>query len=186
MTNIKFIIIAAVSVDGVIGIDNEIPWRIPEDFRHFRNTTIGNMLLVGYNTFHLLPPKAFEEREYMVVCGDNPVTDHSSSVYQFHDLSTILDLLNDEKTDIPKVFVAGGAMIYDSMIDYCDECIITWVNNLYPKGNKRFPIDKLFANFVPYDDWNFQNTNDNWQKSSNGMLYKITHYRKLVDLNSKK
>ena len=75
-------------------------------------------------------------------------------------------------------------MVYDSLIDYCDECIITWVNNLYPKGNKRFPIDKLFTNFVQYDNWGWENTNDKWQKSSTGFLYKITNYRKLVDLNT--
>lgn len=66
MANLKYIIIAAVNVDGVIGIDNQIPWRIPEDFQHFRRTTMGNMLLVGYNTFITLPEKAFEGGKYMV------------------------------------------------------------------------------------------------------------------------
>jgi len=181
----KLIIIAAVSVDGVIGIDNEIPWRIPEDFKHFRNTTMDNMLLVGYNTFKTLPPKAFEGREYIVLNADQPIED-LVGIYQFRELDTIFNLLKNPNIDFNKLFIAGGAMVYDSMIDYCDECIITWVNNLYPKGNKRFPIDKLFANFVPYDNWNWQNTDDNWQKSSTGMLYKVTYYRKLVDLNSRK
>ena len=90
MTNCKFILIAAVSVDGVIGIDNEIPWRIPEDFKHFRNTTMGNMLLVGYNTYKTLPAKAFEGREYMVVTGGNPIEDVSPDIYHFSELDTIL------------------------------------------------------------------------------------------------
>lgn len=171
MKNCKFILIAAVSVDGVIGIDNEIPWRIPEDFKHFRNTTMGNMLLVGYNTYKTLPAKAFEGRYYMVVTGGNPIEDVSPDIYHFRELDTILHLLNDEKTDIEKVFVAGGAMVYDTMIDHCDECIITWVNKSYPNGNKRFPIDKLFANFEVYSD-------QDWQTSKIGMLYKVTYYKK--------
>jgi len=171
MNNIKLIIIAAVSVDGVIGIDNEIPWRIPEDFKHFRNTTMGNMLLVGHNTFKTLPEKAFEGREYMVVCGDNPIYDHSCNVYQFSQLDTVLSLLYDEKTDIDRIFVAGGAMIYESLIDRCDECIITWVNNTYPNGNKKFPIVKLFTTFVPYSD-------QEWQMSKTGLQYKVTHYKR--------
>jgi dihydrofolate reductase len=172
MKDCKFILIAAVSVDGIIGIDNEIPWRIPEDFKHFRNTTMGNMLLVGYNTYKTLPAKAFEGREYMVVHGDNPIEyDKNPDIYHFSDLDTILYLLRDEKTDIEKIFVAGGAMVYDSLIDECDECIITWVNKTYPNGNKRFPIDKLFANFEVYSD-------QDWQKSTTGVLYKVTYYKK--------
>ena len=51
-------------------------------------------------------------------------------------------LLNDQKTDFEQIFVAGGAMVYDTLIDYCDEAIITWVNKIIPEGNKKFPIDK--------------------------------------------
>lgn len=171
MENCKFIIIAAVSVDGVIGIGNEMPWRIPEDFQHFRKTTMNNMLLVGYNTFITLPPKAFEGREYMVANGHNPISNTSKYCYHFYKLETILELLKDKRTDVDKVFIAGGARIYDAMIDYADEAIITWVNKNYPEGDKRFPIEKLFANFDLDKD-------DGWQLSKNNILFKITHYRK--------
>jgi dihydrofolate reductase len=175
MEHCKLIIIAAVSVDGVIGIDNEIPWRIPEDFKHFRNTTMGHMLLVGYNTYKTLPPKAFEGREYIVLNADQPIED-LVDIYQFRNLDMIFSLLNNPNNGVDKIFVAGGAMVYDTLIDYCDEAIITWVNLNLPNGNKRFPIDKLFTNFVAYDNWNC--ASDEWQKSKNNILYKITHYRK--------
>ena len=170
MEHCKLIIIAAVSVDGVIGIDDKMPWRIPEDFKHFRETTMGNMLLVGYTTYKTLPEKAFEGREYIVLNGSHPIEPRAES-YQFRHLDTILNTLNSPNNDVDKIFVAGGAMVYDTLIDYCDECIITWVNNLYPEGNKRFPIDKLFANFAVYHE-------NGWQNSKNNYLYKITYYRK--------
>jgi dihydrofolate reductase len=171
MEHCKLIIIAAVSVDGVIGIDNEIPWKIPEDFRHFRNTTMNHMLLVGYNTYKTLPPKAFEGREYIVLNNSIPITDLGPDIYQFKDLDMILPQLNSINCDVEKVFIAGGAMIYDSLIDYCDECIITWINKTIPNGNKRFPIVKLFTNFEVYSD-------QDWQTSKSGLQYKITFYRK--------
>jgi len=168
----KFIAIAAVSIDGVIGIDNEIPWRIPEDFKHFRNTTMGNVLLVGYNTYLSLPPKAFEGRDYIVLNGGNPFNhDDKSNIYQFKDFATVYELLSNDKSKLEKVFIAGGAMIYDTLIDYCDEAIITWVNKVIPNGNKKFPIDKLFANFEVIND-------GDWLKSSTGLLYKVTYYKK--------
>jgi dihydrofolate reductase len=179
MKHCKLTIIAAVSVDGVIGIDNEIPWRIPEDFQHFRKTTMGHMLLVGYNTFKTLPPKAFEGREYIVLNNSVPITDLGCDIYQFRDLDMILPQLNNINCDVHEVFVAGGAMIYDTLLDYCDECIITWVNINIPNGNKRFPIDRLFANFVAYEE-------NGWHLSKTNFLYKITHYRKQdIPLNEK-
>jgi len=171
MKNCKFIIIAAVSVDGIIGIDNEIPWRIPEDFKHFRNTTMGNMLLIGYNTYKMLPAKAFEGREYIVLTGGNPIEDISPFIYHFKDLDMIFSVLDSHNLDFDKIFVAGGEMIYNSLIDYCDEAIITWVNLNIPNGNKRFPIVNLFANFEVYSD-------QNWQTSKTGTQYKITFYKR--------
>jgi dihydrofolate reductase len=171
MKTVKFIIIAAVSVDGVIGIGNEIPWRIPEDFKHFRNTTMGNMLLIGYNTYKTLPAKAFEGREYIVLTGGNPIEDVSPDIYHFRKLDTILDLLADNKTNIEKIFIAGGAMVYESLIDYCDEAIITWVDKLIPNGDKKFPIVKLITNFEIYNE-------QEWQTSKTGERYKVVYYRK--------
>lgn len=169
----KFIAIAAVSVDGVIGIGNEIPWKLPEDFKHFRKTTMGNVLLVGYNTYLTLPEKAFEGRKYIVLTGDN-VVDYSQLkgdtrfCKDFEVAKYFIDAMNAEK-----VFIIGGAMVYESLIDWCDEAIITWVNKYYPNGTKRFPIEKLFTNFEELNnpDWN-------WKKAENGILYKITKYIK--------
>jgi dihydrofolate reductase len=166
----KLVIIAAVSVDGVIGIGDQMPWRIPEDFKHFRNTTMDNILLVGYNTYKTLPPKAFEGREYIVLNGHHPIED-LAGIYQFRNLDMIFSILDNKNLDFNKIFVAGGAQVYDSLIDYCDECIITWVNLNISEGNKRFPIDKLFANFAVYHE-------NGWQNSKNNILYKITYYRK--------
>ena len=168
---LKLIIIAAVSTDGVIGIDDNIPWKIPEDFKHFRETTINNMLIVGANTFKNLPAKAHENREFIVLNNGKRIDIKGSNYFQFSNIDIILHLLNDEKNNLDKVFVIGGASIYDLLIDYCDEAIITWVDKNFPNSNKKFPIDKLFANFTEYK-------NDGWKKSVSGLLYKITYYKK--------
>ena len=43
--------VAAMAKNRVIGRGNAIPWRIPEDFRFFKNTTMGGVLLMGRKTF---------------------------------------------------------------------------------------------------------------------------------------
>lgn len=167
----KFIAIAAVSLDGVIGIDDRIPWRIPEDFKHFRNTTMGSVLIVGRTTYLTLPKKAHEGREYVVLNGGDAIPDLDINDFQFSSIDTILYLLSSENTTLDKVFVIGGASIYEQMIDYCDEAIITFVDKLVPEGNKRFPLMKLLEEF--------ECTNSaNWETSRTGERYKIRYYKR--------
>lgn len=171
MEKIKLIIIAAVSVDGVIGIGDQIPWKIPEDFKHFREITMGNMLLVGATTFKTLPPKAHEGREFIILNGGDYIENLKKNCFQYKKFDYILELLSNGKNEFDKVYVIGGASIYDLMIDYCDEAIITWVDKTYPEGDKRFPIIKLISNFE------VQN-NGNWQTSKTGERYKIVYYKR--------
>jgi dihydrofolate reductase len=167
----KIIIIAAVSIDGVIGIGDNIPWRIPEDFKHFREVTMGNMLLVGATTFQTLPPKAHEGREFIILNSGEQMNLIGEQYRQFNDFKLVLDLLNNDKNDFDKVYVIGGASIYNLMIDYCDEAIITWVDQTYPEGDKRFPIVKLITNFTVVDK-------TDWMKSKNGYKFKYINYKR--------
>jgi len=169
----KLVIISAVSVDGVIGINNDIPWRIPEDFKHFRETTMGNVLIVGATTFKTLPPKAHEGREFIILNSGERLPLKGVPYYQFSDFDTVMNLLNHENVTLDKAFVIGGSSIYHLMMEYCDEAIITWVNKTFDdlKGAVMFPIDKLFANFDVYGD-------QDWQESKTGLSYKITYYKR--------
>ena len=146
----KFVIIAATSLDGVIGVDEKIPWRIPEDFKHFRETTMGHTLVVGYNTYLTLPPKAFDGRKYLILNSDiEPGVSYeidrddipTADVTQFKNMSVLMkhiDSLQDEN-----IFIIGGESIYNQFINDCDECVITLVNKTVPNGNKHFPIGEL-------------------------------------------
>lgn len=178
MENFKLIAIAAVSVDGAIGIDNEMPWRIPEDFKHFRNTTMGHVLIVGYNTYLSLPEKAFEGREYFVLCGNHRFETDRKNVYQFDNLQNLLLAIdNDQESFVDKkIFLAGGAMLYSTGLVYCDEAIVTWVNKLLPDANKRFPVSELITNFALTSP---ETEEDDWSESKTGMFYKINNYKRL-------
>ncbi len=47
-------VIAALARNGVIGIDNRLPWRLPEDLAHFKALTLGHPILMGRKTFESL------------------------------------------------------------------------------------------------------------------------------------
>lgn len=50
-------LILARAANGVIGKDNALPWRLPEDMAHFKRTTLGNPVIMGRKTWDSLPPK---------------------------------------------------------------------------------------------------------------------------------
>lgn len=165
----KLIIIAAVSTDGVIGIGDTMPWRIPEDFKHYRETTMGHTLIAGSTTFKTLPPKAHEGRKFIILSSKTDSELDKDKYFQFDKIENLLENIKDGEYN---VYVIGGESVYNQFIDHCDEAIITWVNKTYPEGDKKFPIDKLFANFDEYND-------EGWMKSkNNGLSYKITRYVK--------
>lgn len=51
MKNIHYIAIAAMAHNRIIGNAGKIPWHIPEDFAHFRETTKGHPIIMGRKTF---------------------------------------------------------------------------------------------------------------------------------------
>ena len=53
----KVAIIAAVARNDVIGHDNELLWRLPEDMAFFKRTTFGNPVIMGRKTWDSLPPR---------------------------------------------------------------------------------------------------------------------------------
>lgn len=171
----KLILISAVSINGIIGLDNEIPWHVPEDFKHYKDTTMGHPVIVGLNTYKTLPPKALENRDYLVLCGEgNLVENEKNNVHLFENIID-LDKYLERELHNETVYIAGGAMIYDQFIERCDECLITWINK-YIKFNsnqtpKYFPILKLFTIFT-------ENKTTGWLSSKNNIDYEIVNYIK--------
>ncbi len=141
-----FSIIAAVAKNGCIGIKNKIPWNIPEDFKYFKNTTMGKTVLMGENTFKSILGylgKPLPGRQTAVITLDRNFT-APEGVRVFFSLDEAWEKLKDED-----VFVCGGASIYRQTIDRADKLYITRVD-MEPDGDVFFPaIDEK----VWQEDW---------------------------------
>jgi len=173
----KLIIISAISSNGVIGIGSEIPWHVPEDFKHYRETTMGCPVIVGLNTFKTLPEKALEGRLYLVLCGEGKLFENDNN--NVHLFETMDDLKNYIDHDLVhydgNVYIAGGAMMYNQFIEVCDEVIITWIDKIVnfaaDADVKMFPILKLIKNFSCAEMGKILT-------SKKGVNYKIFKYKK--------
>ena len=128
----RVVMVAAVADNGVIGADGDIPWRIPEDFAHFKRTTLGQVLVMGRATFESIG-RPLPGRSTVVLTRD--ATWSTDGVAVAPSLSAALDLADDLSGD---VMVVGGALVYDEALHVADEQVLTWVH-LTPEGDTFYP-----------------------------------------------
>ena len=119
---------AIVACDGKLGIGkgNDIPWHIPEDFRHFKAETINKTILMGRKTFESLPTGALPKRRNVVLTRDKTFT--APNVEVIHDLYSYLETKAHMDGEI---MVIGGGQIYKALSDRLDSCIVTHVHGEY-------------------------------------------------------
>lgn len=97
-------IIAAVAKNGVIGIDNRLPFRLPEDLKRFKALTMNHPIIMGRKTWQSLP-RALPGRHNIVITRQAGFIAEGASVVA--DLDAALALTGDTPA-----FVIGGAEIY--------------------------------------------------------------------------
>ena len=94
--------IAAMSLNRVIGNGNQIPWHLPEDFKWFKATTTGHVIVMGRKTFESIG-RPLPNRETIVL---------SRSAFSFPGVKTISSLKElPSPTGDQRVFICGGAQI---------------------------------------------------------------------------
>ena len=122
-------LIAAVARNGVIGADGGIPWHLPEDFAHFKATTLGHTLVMGRATFDSIG-RPLPGRTTIVLTRDPGWT--ADGVLTARDLEEALALAEGD------VYVAGGATVYAAALPYADEQLLSEVD-LEPDGDTFYP-----------------------------------------------
>jgi dihydrofolate reductase len=133
----ELVLIAAVARNGVIGRDNDLPFRLPTDLKHFKALTLGHPVLMGRATFESIG-RPLPGRPNIVVSGDPDFRAEGCEVYP--DLDTAIDRGKMLADGLGKsaLFVIGGGQIYAQTIDDADRLEITHVA-LDADGATRFP-----------------------------------------------
>jgi dihydrofolate reductase len=124
------ILIAAVGANGVIGRDNDLPWRIREDLLHFKALTLGHTLVMGRKTYDSIGRPLPGRRTVVVTRQLDWSVD---GVEVAHDLDDALKLASGND-----LYVAGGGEIYRQALPYADRLELTEVDRS-PDGDVTFP-----------------------------------------------
>ena len=114
-------IIAAMSTNRVIGIENRLPWRLPADLKHFKSLTVGKPIVMGRKTWESLPG-LLPDRLHIVVTG-NPSYQAEGGVV-VHSIQEAIAAAGD----VPEIMIVGGAASYEQMIPSADRMYLTLVH----------------------------------------------------------
>ena len=124
-------IVAAIAENGVIGRNGGLPWRLPDDLKHFKKLTVDHTVIMGRKTFDEVK-RPLPNRRNVVITRDP--TFRSEGVTAVPSLEEALALGATEK----EVFVIGGGEIYRAALPYADRLDLTIVHASV-EGDTYFP-----------------------------------------------
>lgn len=125
--------IAAIGRNRVLGKDNDLPWHLPADFKHFKRTTLHHHCLMGRKTFESFNG-ALPKRVNIVVTRDAYYAASGATVV--HSIEEGIALARDAGEE--ELFVLGGGNIYEQCVPLYDRLYLTHVDAA-PEGDTYFP-----------------------------------------------
>ena len=125
-------LIVAIARNGIIGAGGALPWRVPEDLRHFKSVTMGHTLIVGRRTWCGLPP--LPGRRLVLLTRNNypggPCIAH-----------TIEDAIAAARETDPSPIVIGGAEVYRAALPHVSRFYLTEIDRDVD-GDTFFHLDR--------------------------------------------
>lgn len=127
-------LIAAVARNGVIGIDNRLPWQLPADLKHFKELTTGHTVIMGRKTWESLPDA------FRPLPGRLNIVVSRNAAYQAAGGSVVGSLPEalSAAGDTEMACMIGGAELYRQALPLADRLILTEIDQDYP-GDAFFP-----------------------------------------------
>ena len=143
--------ILAMAQNRVIGKNGGLPWpSIKEDFKWFKEFTMGGTLIVGKNTFDTLP--LLKNRECLVLVKEDKIMAANPNQYLVNNnsmtgqLITMTDFESYSEFRKDYLIVAGGAKTYIKLLPYIKEFYVTHVNGTYDGDTFMPEFEHTFSN----------------------------------------
>ena len=147
--------IAAMAENRVIGNHNTIPWHLPEDFKWFRKTTMGQTLLMGRKTFDSIG-RPLPGRQTIILSRNQLSIPNTQTVNNIESIESV--------ATSDTIWIAGGAEIYQLMLPKCSDLYLTRVHQR-PVGDTFFPEFENHFELATVIESNAEFSIEHWKKS---------------------
>lgn len=130
--------IAAVTSNGVIGLDDKLPFDYPEDMKHFRNKTKDSIVIMGRHTYQGIG-RPLPKRRNIVISkiakGLGVLKEEGIEIAS--SLDHAMEMTGGDARD---VWIIGGARVYELGMEYADQIVLTLTPDVeYARNAVRFP-----------------------------------------------
>ncbi|MDG1812589.1 MAG: dihydrofolate reductase [Porticoccaceae bacterium] len=143
----KLCLIVAVSRNGVIGLNNQLPWHLPEDLKYFKSVTMGKPIVMGRKTYDSIG-RPLPGRTNIVITRDASWSAPGVEVAQTLEAALELGATACDTAGAEEIMVIGGEQIYRMTLDAADRLYLTQVD-AEVEGDAFFPeIDPKIWNQV--------------------------------------
>ncbi len=156
-------IISALARNRVIGINNTLPWRLPEDLKYFKSLTIGHHILMGRKTYESIGKPLLGRTTVIITRGNYPAPE---GVKIAHSLNEAVEVCGDDE----EIFFVGGAELYVQALPLADRLYLTEIQ-VEVEGDAWFPA-------FDRNQWR-EVSRDHRHEELNGMEYHFVVYDRI-------
>ncbi len=158
--------ILAVSNNGVIGIDNQLPWKLSDDLKFFKKTTLDSYIIMGRKSYDSIG-RPLPKRTNIIISRNKNLKIEGCIVV--HSIQEAIDfaLSNNQK----EIFIIGGATIYEQSFDWIDRFYISQVDCEIKNGSAFFDMRKL-------QNWNIISTTKYPSSEKNDFDFAVNIYER--------
>lgn len=164
MANTRITLVVAMDRERGIGVDNRLPWHLPEDLAHFKRLTSGHTIIMGRKTFDSIG-RPLPNRRNVVITRD--ATWRREGVDAATSLDAALALADGEEA-----FVIGGAQVFQLALPQASRMVVTEID-------ARFDCDTFFP-VIDAALWQAA-ARDTHHSAASGLDYAIVDYRRSAD-----
>ncbi|HEL9630355.1 TPA: dihydrofolate reductase [Streptococcus suis] len=164
----KIVAIWAQDENGLIGKGDRLPWALPADMAHFKETTTGHTIVMGRVTFDGMGKRALPNRHTIVLTTDNSYQMESDRITILNSIDQVLDWYQQQNGTL---FVLGGGQIFTAFAPYIEELIVTHIHG-------QFDGDIFFPEVFPMGDFQLQSEQFRPKDEANPVDFIIKNYKR--------
>ena len=165
--NITISAIVAMAENRVIGKNNQLPWRLPADLRHFKAITTGHPVLMGRKTYESIG-KPLPNRTNIIMTR-NPSYQAPGCIVVTSIQGAIQSAISTKSLEL---FIIGGEEIYKQFLPYIQKMYLTLIHHTF-EGDAFFPE-------INWEEWNETNHEDHPADNENPYSYRFITLEKVL------
>ena len=171
-SNVEVAQIVAMSQNRAIGKDNQLPWHISEDLKHFKHYTNGGIVIMGRKTFESMGSKPLPNRTNFVITTNLDFKVDDESVIVMHNLDDALTQAASlaHGKGLETIWIIGGEKVFEQAMLFSDRLEITYVDTVIDDANAFYP--QITSDFVKTAE------SEKMSDAKSGLGYQFVTYHK--------